>query len=112
MSKILKASTCRHRFSIFVPPKKEDADACEVDKRKDDTCQADVQPYSAALAPKLEREYEVDARSFSEWSHVVALVCGQLTHAVGLTDICDGLDMNRSKLEDIRGAEPPKRNTF
>jgi hypothetical protein len=64
------------------------------------------------LVPMLGREYKVDTRSFSEWSHVVALICGQLTHAVGLTDICDGLDLNRSRLREIRGAEPPKRNTF
>jgi hypothetical protein len=37
---------------------------------------------------------------------------GQLTHAVGLNDICDGLELNSSGLRAVRGATPPKRNTF
>jgi hypothetical protein len=34
----------------------------------------------------LARKYGVDAkaRTFSEWSHVVAMLYGQLTHAIGL----------------------------
>jgi hypothetical protein len=45
------------------------------------------------LVPKLARETGVDykARTFSPWSHVVALIFAQLTHAVGLNDVCDAL---------------------
>jgi uncharacterized protein DUF4372 len=45
------------------------------------------------LVPKLARETGVDfmARSFSAWSHVVSMLFGQLTHAIGLNDICDAL---------------------
>lgn len=64
------------------------------------------------MVPKLAREHEIDARKFSPWSHTTAHIYGQLTHAVGLNDICDGLDLNSSGLRAIRGATPPKRNTF
>ena len=64
------------------------------------------------MVPKLAREHEVDARKFSAWSHVTAQICGQVTHAVGLNDICDSLEINSSGLRSIRGATPPKRNTF
>jgi len=64
------------------------------------------------LVPKLAKGYAIDARKFSAWSHTTAHVYGQLTHAVGLNDICDGLELNSSGLRAIRGATPPKRNTF
>jgi len=64
------------------------------------------------LVPQLARDHEIDAREFSAWSHTTAHIYGQLTHAVGLNDICDGLEMNSSGLRAIRGATPPKRNTF
>jgi hypothetical protein len=64
------------------------------------------------MVPKLAREFGVDARKFSAWSHTTAHIYGQLTHAVGLNDICDGLDLNSSALRSVRGATPPKRNTF
>ena len=66
----------------------------------------------AHLVPSLAREYKVDARKFTAWSHVTSHVHGQLTHAVGLNDICDGLALNTSRLRAVRGATPPKRNTF
>jgi len=64
------------------------------------------------MVPKLAREYDIDTRKFSPWSHTTAHIYGQLTHALSLNDICDGLEMNRSGLRAIRGATPPKRNTF
>ena len=64
------------------------------------------------LVPKVAREHKIDARTFSPWSHTTAHIYGQLTHAVSLNDICDGLEINRSGLRTIRGATPPKRNTF
>ena len=64
------------------------------------------------MVPKLARKYKIDARKFSPWSHTTAHIYGQLTHAVGLNDICDGLELNNSGLRAIRGATPPKRNTF
>lgn len=66
----------------------------------------------AHLVPKTAREHGVVAKTFSPWSHVMSHLHGQLTHAVGLNDICDGLELNTSALRAIRGATPPKRNTF
>gem|GEM_PF-3588114 len=42
---------------------------------------------------KLARETGVDTkvRTFSAWSHVVAMLYAQLTHAIGLNDVCDAL---------------------
>jgi len=64
------------------------------------------------LVPKLARSFEIDTRKFSAWSQVTAHISGQVTHAVGLNDICDSLALNSSSLRAIRGATPPKRNTF
>lgn len=62
------------------------------------------------MIPKLAREYRIQTRSFSVWSHVVAMMHGQLTHAIGLNDICDALRNHAAKLGLIRGATPPSRN--
>ena len=42
------------------------------------------------LVSKLARKHGVDkkARTFTPWSHVVALLYAQLTHAIGLNDVC------------------------
>lgn len=66
------------------------------------------------LAPKLARECGVEdrARSFSPWSHVVALVYGQLSHALSLNDVCDGLRTFATPLRAIRGATAPSRNAL
>lgn len=66
----------------------------------------------AHVVPKLAREFGIDARRFSAWSHVVAQIYGHVVHAIGLNDICDGLDLALSRLRTIRGATPPKRNTL
>ena len=41
----------------------------------------------------LARETGVDkkARTFSPWSHLLSLLYAQLTHAIGLNDVCDSL---------------------
>lgn len=66
------------------------------------------------LVAKLARKYGVDeqARTFSPWSHIVALLYAQLSHAIGLNNVCDGMRMHLSKLLAIRGATPPARNTL
>jgi hypothetical protein len=50
------------------------------------------------------------ARTFSAWSHVVALLYAQLTHAIGLNDVCDALRHHVGWLARIRGATPSSRN--
>ena len=66
------------------------------------------------LVPKLARETGVQdqARTFSPWSHVVALGFSQLAHAIGLNDVCDALQLNSAALASIRGATPPSRNNL
>ncbi|MDP9170240.1 MAG: IS4 family transposase [Acidobacteriota bacterium] len=66
------------------------------------------------LVGKLARDHGVDgkARTFTAWSHVVAMLYGQLTHAIGLNDVCDALRHHAGWLARIRGATPPSRNGF
>jgi hypothetical protein len=66
----------------------------------------------AHLVPKLARAHGVEeqARTFSPWSHVVALLYAQLSHALSLNDVCDGLRLWATPLRALRGATPPSRN--
>ena len=52
------------------------------------------------------------ARTFSPWSHVVALLYAQLTHSIGLNDVCDALRLHSGPLSSLRGATPPTRNNL
>src|SRR5277367_3105225 len=64
------------------------------------------------LVPKLARATGVQekARTFSPWSHLVALMYAQLTHSIGLNDVCDALGLHSGPLSSLRGATPPNRN--
>ena len=66
------------------------------------------------LASKLALETDVEKqwRSFSPWSHSVAMMHGQVAHSVGLNDLCDALELHRGPLSAIRGATPPSRNNL
>jgi IS4 transposase len=66
------------------------------------------------LVPKVARQTGVDkkARTFTPWSHVVSLLYAQLTHSIGLNDVCDALNLHSGPLSSIRGAEPPSRNNL
>jgi hypothetical protein len=66
------------------------------------------------LVPKLARATGVQAkaRAFSPWSHLVALLYAQLTHSIGLNDVCDALGLHSGPLSSLRGATPPNRNTL
>lgn len=66
------------------------------------------------LVAKLARDTKVEekARTFSPWSHVVALLYAQLTHAIGLNDVCDALQLHSGPLSALRGATPPTRNNL
>jgi hypothetical protein len=66
------------------------------------------------LVPKLARETGVDkkARTFSPWSHLVSLIYAQLTHAIGLNDVCDALGLQSGLLVSLRAATPPSRNNL
>ena len=66
------------------------------------------------LVSKLAREYGADkkSRTFKPWSHVVALLYAQFTHALSLNDACDALKNHAAKLLRIRDAVAPSRNAF
>ena len=66
------------------------------------------------LVSRIARETCVDkrARTFSPWSHVVTLLYAQLTHCIGLNDVCDALGLHSGPLSSIRGATPPSRNNL
>lgn len=66
------------------------------------------------LVPQLARETGADdkSRTFSPWSHVVSLLNAQLTHCIGLNDLCDGLQLHSGPLSTIRGATAPSRNAL
>ena len=66
------------------------------------------------LVPQIAREHgsESDARTFTHWSHVVALIFGKLTHSFGLNSMCDILGAFSGPLSAVRGAVAPKRNTL
>src|SRR6266446_7595849 len=61
---------------------------------------------------KIARETGVEdmSRAFSPWSHTVSLLDAQLTHCIGLNDLCDSLQLHSGPLSTIRGATPPSRN--
>ena len=64
------------------------------------------------LIPKTAKSFGIDqkTRVFSPTSHVLSLVFGQLTHAIGLNDICDTLRNHRGWVKKIRDCVPPSRN--
>lgn len=66
----------------------------------------------AHATSKIARDTGVEGqcRSFTSWSHVVSLVYAQLTHSIGLNDVCDSLRLHSGPLSRIRGAVPPSRN--
>ncbi len=66
------------------------------------------------LVSRLARQTGVDkqVRTFSAWSHVVCLLFAQLTHSIGLNDVCDALGLHSGPLSSIRGATAPTRNNL
>jgi hypothetical protein len=50
------------------------------------------------------------SRTFNPWSHVVSLLYGQLTHSIGLNDLCDSLQLYSGPLSTLRAATAPSRN--
>lgn len=62
------------------------------------------------LIEKLRGKYKIQTRAFSATSHVVAMIFAQLSHALSLNDICDGLRFHKGYLVQIRDCVPPSRN--
>jgi len=66
----------------------------------------------AHIVPKLARAFGADkkARSFSPWSHVVAMLHVQIAHSLSLNDVADTLRNHSGVLTTIRRATAPSRN--
>ena len=66
------------------------------------------------LVSKIARQCGVDkkARTFSPWSHLVALLYAQFTQALSLNDVSDALKNHAPKLLRIREAVAPSKNAF
>src|SRR5207248_3928375 len=64
------------------------------------------------LVSKIARTTGVEdkSRTFKPWSHVVSLAYAQLTHSIGLNDLCDSLQLHSGPLASVRGATAPSRN--
>jgi len=58
----------------------------------------------AHLVPKLARAFGTDkkARSFSPWSHIVAMLHVQIAHSLSLNDVADTLRNHSGVLTTIR----------
>ena len=66
------------------------------------------------LVSKIARSTGAEDRSrtFTPWSHVVSLCYAQLTHSIGLNDLCDSLQLHSGPLASVRGATAPSRNAL
>ena len=62
------------------------------------------------LIEKLKNKHKIQTRSFSETSHVVAMLYAQLSHSLSLNDVCDCLHFHAGYLDQIRDCTPPSRN--
>lgn len=64
-----------------------------------------------SLISEVAREtgVEAKAREFCVFSHLCSMLFAQLTHAVGLNDVCDWLRLKQTALAGV-GAVPPSRN--
>src|SRR4029453_4181223 len=87
----LKTAPARSRFSIFR----------QVCKRIPEHMVSKIARTTGA---------EEKSRTFKPWSHVVSLVYAQLTHSIGLNDLCDSLQLHSGPLASIRGATAASRN--
>lgn len=87
----LKIAPARSRFSIFRQ-----------------VCNLIPEPMVSKIARSTGAEEK--SRTFTPWSHVVSLGYAQLTHSIGLNDLCDSLQLHSGPLSGIRGATAPSRN--
>ena len=62
------------------------------------------------LIDTLAKKHKIQTRAFSPASHVVTLLYAQLSHALSLNDICDGMQNHAGILSQIRSCTPPTRN--
>ena len=71
-----------------------------------------VQWIPPGMIQRLADGHKLDIRKWSAVSHVVALMYGQLAGCDSLNGIVDAARVHEGEWRNIRGAQPPKRNTF
>ena len=71
-----------------------------------------VQWIPSGMIQRLADEHRLDIRKWSAVSHVVALMYGQLGGCDGPNGTVAAARFHEGEWRNIRGAEPPKRNTF
>jgi len=54
---------------------------------------------------------DIKARTFTVTSHLAAMLFAQLSHAIGLNDVCDWLRLKQAALSRL-GVTPPSRNAL
>src|SRR5579862_6252830 len=66
------------------------------------------------LVARLARETGVKKkiRTFSAWSHVLSLIFAQLTHSIGLNDVCDALGLHSGPLSSLRERRRPAATIY
>ncbi len=62
------------------------------------------------IVDNLAAELKIQTRSFSAFSHVLAMLYAHLAHSLSLNDVCDDLRNHAGTLRQIRGCTPPSRN--
>ena len=67
-------------------------------------------PPHLASKPACETGVAAQERTFSRWSHTVALMFAHPTPAIGRNDGWDALRLNREPLSALCGATPPSRH--
>ena len=68
-------------------------------------------PQGIVQAAAREHGVDAQARSYSVWSHLAAMLFVQLAHAFSLNDVCDWLRLKRRAIAGF-GVTPPARNTL
>jgi hypothetical protein len=68
-------------------------------------------PQGIVQAAAREHGVDAQARTYSVWSHLAAMVFVQLAHAFSLNDVCDWLRLKRRAIAGF-GVTPPARNTL
>ena len=57
-------------------------------------------------------QYGFDARGYSEWSRLVAMLYAHLSRASSLKDVCDGLRMHSAARACVKCATPPSKKNL
>jgi hypothetical protein len=68
-------------------------------------------PQGIVQAAAREHGVDAQARTYSVWSHLAAMVFVQLAHAFSLNDVSDWLRLKRQVIAEFR-VTPPPRNTL